>query len=114
MPVLFMYIIPSAKATDGTGWLVSSLVVLSLFSILVLMSPPQPVSIILELMPLPLRARTALLLAAGLNVVLSLAFEEWGTRVVALVFGWLLELRRGGKRRVREGKAYKAVEGGMR
>lgn len=40
-------------------------------------------------------------------------YEEWGTLVVAKGIGALARFRQG-RRRVREGKAYKAVEGGMR
>jgi len=86
---------------------------LSLFSILVLMSPPQPIVVVLELMPLPTSARRTLLLVAAINVVSSVVFEKWGSGVVARIVGRLSLLRKG-RRRVRDGKAYKAVEGGMR
>jgi cation-transporting ATPase 13A3/4/5 len=95
------------------GWLMFSIVTLTLFNLLVLLNPPQPVRRILELMILPFPARTSLLFAALLNVALSMAFEEWGTQIAAQAIGALERLRRG-RRRNREGKVYKAVEGGMR
>jgi cation-transporting ATPase 13A2 len=95
------------------GWLMFSIVTLTLFNLLVLVHPPQPVRKILELMVLPFSARMSLLFAVILNVALSMAFEEWGTQVVAQIIGALFGLRRD-RRRSREGKVYKAVEGGMR
>lgn len=95
------------------GWLVFSITTLTLFNLLVLLYPPQPLRLILELMVLPFSARLSLLFAAIANVVLSMAFEEWGTQAVAQVIGIVFQLQRG-RRRTREGKAYKAVEGGMR
>jgi cation-transporting ATPase 13A3/4/5 len=99
--------------TLDLGWLVFAIVTLTLFNLLVLINPPKPVRHILELKIVPFSARMSLLFAAIFNVALSLAFEEWGTQVVAQVIGVLFRLRRG-RRRIREGKAYKAVEGGMR
>lgn len=90
-----------------------SIVALTLFNVLVLLSSPKPIAYILELVPLPFSARITILLAAIINVALSMAFEQWGARAVAQVIGLLLNLRRG-RLRFREGKAYKAVEGGMR
>jgi len=90
-----------------------SLGVLSLFNIMVLLLPPQPISDILTLMPLPFRARTVLLLMAVINVAVSMTFEQWGTQLVAGVIGGGMRWWRG-RRRAREAKAYKAVEGGMR
>jgi len=95
------------------GWLMFSIVTLTLFNLLVLLCPPQPVRRILELMILPFSARTSLLFAVIFNIALSMAFEEWGTQVVAQAIGALFRLYRG-RRRFREGKVYKAVEGGMR
>ena len=89
-----------------------SMVCLCLFNLLVLLSPPAPVAQLLDLLSLPVGARATLLLAVAVNVGASLAFEHYGTQAVARVFGVLLELRR--RHRVRDGKIYKAVEGGMR
>jgi len=99
--------------TAESGWLMFSIVTLTLFNLLVLLHPPEPVRLILGLMILPFPARMSLLFAAMFNVALSMAFEEWGTQVVAQLIGTIQRLRRG-RRRTREGKAYKAVEGGMR
>lgn len=90
-----------------------SIVTLTLFNLLVLLHPPEPVRHILELMILPFPARKSLLFAVIFNVAASLVFEEWGTHVAAQAIGALQGLRHG-RRRIRQGKAYKAVEGGMR
>lgn len=87
--------------------------VLAALNILLLLTPPQTFLVILELMNLPFSARSTLLLAVAVNVLLSTIFEKWGTQVVAGALGLLFELRRS-RRRERDGKTYKAVEGGMR
>ncbi|KAH7915166.1 hypothetical protein BJ138DRAFT_1122835 [Hygrophoropsis aurantiaca] len=104
---------PYRKSMWTNGWLMLSIITLSLFSLLVLLWPPKPLGLILQLMPLPFSGRAWLVLFVGVNVVLSLAFEQWATQPISQVIGGLLNWRRG-KRRMREGKAYKAVEGGMR
>lgn len=90
-----------------------SLVGLTLFNMIVLLQPPQLFKVILDLMTLPFPARTTLLGVIAINVVASLSFERWGTQVVAALLGWLMALRQQ-RRRNRDGKAYKVVEGGMR
>ncbi|PCH43850.1 Ca-transporting ATPase [Wolfiporia cocos MD-104 SS10] len=85
---------------------------LSLFNIVVLLAPPRPLAAILELVPLPWSARKTLLLAVVINIALSMVYEQWGTQAVSRVIGSIMQLRHA--RRVKDGKAYKAVEGGMR
>ncbi|OCH89011.1 Ca-transporting ATPase [Obba rivulosa] len=89
-----------------------SLSCLSAFNLLVLLWPPRPVVSILELVPLPSSARVTLLFAIIANIFAAFAYEEWGTKLVSHVIGLFFQLRR--RRRVRDGKIYKAVEGGMR
>ncbi|OSC97098.1 Ca-transporting ATPase [Trametes coccinea BRFM310] len=117
----FQYILVAAVFSIGppyrkhmwtNGWFMVSMVCLSVFNLVVLLSPPGAIAKILELMALPLSARGTLLLAVVMNVLASMAFEQWGTQVVARVIGLFFELRR--HHRVRDGKLYKAVEGGMR
>ncbi|EGO26058.1 Ca-transporting ATPase [Serpula lacrymans var. lacrymans S7.9] len=103
---------PYRKSMWTNGWLMVSIVALSLFNLLVTLSPLKSLALLLELMPLPLSARMWLVVFAVVNVVLSLAFEQWATQAISKVIGALLNLRQE-KRRFREGKAYKAVEGGM-
>ena len=86
---------------------------LSGYNILVLMTPPHAVSEFLTLMPLPVSGRYVLLVAAILNVGISLAYEEWGTPAVSAVVGLMTRWWQRGKRRTRDGKMYKVVEGGM-
>ena len=87
--------------------------ILSSFNILVLTTLPQAVSTVLTLMPLPVAGRYVLVVAAIVNVAISMAFEEWGTPAVSIVIGLIKRWWQRGKRRTRDGKMYKVVEGGM-
>lgn len=89
-----------------------SIVSLSLFNVLVLLFPPDFLSSILELTDIPLSGRFTLLLAVVVNVGLSVAFERWGAPAVAAIVGYLTGMRK--RHRTRDGKTYKAIEGGMR
>lgn len=86
---------------------------LALFNTLVLLVPPAFIADILELEDLPFSGRTTLLFAVIVNVVLSMAFERWGAQAVSRTVGYFLDEFRG-KHRVKDGKTYKVVEGGMR
>ncbi|OJT09471.1 hypothetical protein TRAPUB_14051 [Trametes pubescens] len=103
---------PYRKQMWTNGWFMASMACLSVFNLVVLLAPPGWIADVLELMALPGLARATLLLAVVINVLASLAFEQWGTQAVAGVIGWIMELRR--HQRTRDGKLYKAVEGGMR
>lgn len=85
---------------------------LSLFNIFVLLAPPAFLSSILELVDLPEPGRLTLLAAVIINVTLSMVFERWGAPAVAELVGSVMKLRK--QHRVRDGKTYKAIEGGMR
>ncbi|KAF8893975.1 hypothetical protein BD779DRAFT_1504591 [Infundibulicybe gibba] len=100
---------PYRKPMWTNVWLMVSVGLLSLFNVMVLLAPPAMISDLLSLMPLPVGARVTLLVAAVLNVILSMAFEEWGAQSVATFVGEITRWRR----RALEGKVYKAVEGGM-
>lgn len=89
-----------------------SIIVLSLFNVLVLLAPPRPIASLLELVPLPFTARTSILAMVIVNIVLSMAFEQWATQAIARAVGYIMEFRH--NKRVKNGKMYKAVEGGMR
>lgn len=84
---------------------------LTLFNVIVLLSPPKAFMSILELMDLPFHARTTLLFAALVNAALSLSYEHWGAQAVAQVIGSISQIHR--RWRTKEGKTYKAIEGGM-
>ena len=86
---------------------------LSICNILVLITPPHAVSEILTLMVLPVAGRYVLLVAAIINVGISMAFEEWGTPAVSTVIELMTRWWQRGKRRTRDGKMYKVVEDGM-
>lgn len=89
-----------------------SLASLSAFNLVVLLVRPRLLASLLELVPLPFSARTTLLIAVVVNIVLSLAYEQWGTQLLARMIGFVMQLRQ--RRRISDGKMYKAVEGGMR
>ena len=116
----FQYILVAAVFSIGPPYrkpmwtnnlLMLSLIVLSSFNVLVLLAPPALFSAILELMPIPSSARFTLLGAVIINVALSLAFERWGAQGVANLVDMYLHTR---KRRIRDGKAYKAIDSGTR
>lgn len=88
-----------------------SLVVLTAFNALVLLAPPGAISMVLELMPIPAGARWVLLFAVAINVASSMAFERWGVQGVVEVLD--LISGHGGKlkKRMRDGKMYKVVDG---
>jgi cation-transporting ATPase 13A2 len=76
-----------------------------------LLAPPEMAMKVLELMWMPLGGRYTLLLAAAINVGLSLAFEEWGTQGVSFVIGWMMEWLQQRRWRTGQKAAYKLVEG---
>lgn len=93
----------------------ASMLGLVVINVWLLLNPSKPVASLLTLMELPTSARVTLLVAAGVNMVLSMGFERWGTVLTSEVLGrmgylWSLS---GGRWKVREGKAYKAVETGL-
>jgi len=91
-----------------------SMSLLSAFSVLVLLAPPKALAELLTLVPLPVAGRQTLLMAAVVNVGISMAFEAWGAQAVSKVMGDMMRWWHRGRRRTGEGKVYKAVEWGMR
>ena len=89
-----------------------SIVVLSIFSAVVLLAPPQPVALILDLMAIPASAKFTLLLVVIINVVTSSLLERWEL-IAKLVTAVYKRFRSKRPRRVRDGKLYKSVEGAM-
>jgi cation-transporting ATPase 13A2 len=89
-----------------------SMGLLTAINLLVLLSPPKPIALILELMTLPSSGRAMLLLVVIVNMSLSMTYERWGTGAITSVVGWLFRFRRD-RRRFRDGKAYKRVEVGV-
>lgn len=117
----FQYILVAAVFSIGApyrrsmwtnGLFMFSLASLSAFNLVVLLVRPRLLASLLELVPLPFSARTTLLIAVVVNIVLSLAYEQWGTQLLARMIGFVMQLRQ--RRRISDGKMYKAVEGGMR
>ncbi|TFK44814.1 Ca-transporting ATPase [Crucibulum laeve] len=105
---------PYRKSMWTNGWLMSCVGLLTAFNVLVLIAPPRIISELLTLMPLPMDGRTTILIAAVINVVVSMSFEQWGAQSVGVGIGAMMRWWNRGGKRVREGKTYKAVEGGMR
>lgn len=90
-----------------------SISAIALINIWLTLSPSSSLMTLLELMDIPTMARLILVGAVAINVILSVLFEKWGTTVAAGVIGIVIDCFRN-KRRVRDGKAYKLVENGMR
>lgn len=97
-----------AKRTDpsvNVGWLMSAILILSGFSTVLLLSPPQSMVVLLELMPLPSQAKWTLLGVVALNVLLCAGFERFASAKIARI------LRQARIRsRVKSGALYKAVD----
>ena len=91
-----------------SGWLMLSLIALSLFNVAVLLVPTKFMSAVLELMPLPLSARLTLLWAAVINVAVSVAFERWVAQLIADVVGMLVSEHEG-RRRIKDSRVYRAI-----
>lgn len=86
---------------------------LTTFNILILLAPPKIFASILQVMPIPFPARITILVAVVVNTALCSAFERWAP--LAKLAEWASSQARGRRKRVvRDGKLYKAVEGGMR
>ncbi|KAJ7072233.1 P-type ATPase [Mycena amicta] len=94
---------PYRKSMWTNGWLMGSLGALTVVNTVVLLSPPDSISDILTLMPLPIHGRSVLLFGAVGNAVLSMVFEQWGSGVLAVVAG---RVNRWGRGR----KGYKLLE----
>ncbi|KAJ7346731.1 hypothetical protein DFH08DRAFT_869152 [Mycena albidolilacea] len=104
---------PYRKSMWTNGWLMASVGLLTALNTFVLLAPPDAVSDLLTLMPLPTGGRSVLLLGAVLNAVLCLSFEKWGAGTAAEVVGRVGKISHRWRGRRRDGKMYKAVEDGM-
>ncbi|KAJ6499197.1 hypothetical protein C8R45DRAFT_981502 [Mycena sanguinolenta] len=104
---------PYRKSMWTNGWLMASVGLLTALNTLVLLAPPKPVSDLLTLMPLPTQGRIVLLCGAVVNAVLCMGFEQWGAGTLVVVVGWIGKLSWRWRGRRKDGKIYKAVEGGM-
>ncbi|KAK7005604.1 cation-transporting ATPase [Favolaschia claudopus] len=105
---------PYRKSMWTNGWLMGSLLLLTALNTLVLLAPPEVVSDLLTLMPLPNHGRSVLLFGAVVNAVLCMCFEQWGAGTVAVIAGRIGKVMHGWRGRRWDGKkVYKAVEGGM-
>ncbi|KAF7797894.1 hypothetical protein EIP86_009100 [Pleurotus ostreatoroseus] len=116
----FQYILVAAVFSIGPPYrkpmwtnalLMISIISLAAFNIIVLLAPSGFINSILELMVLPAAGRVTLLFMVVVNVVLSMVFEKWGAPAASEFVGYILDLRR---RRIRDGKTYKAIENGIR
>lgn len=90
-----------------------SMSIIAFINVWLLLAPPIPLISLLELMRIPISARFTLLLAILLNILLSVIFEHWAADVIAESIGLVTRFVRS-RRRIRDGKMYKAVENGMR
>lgn len=97
-----------------SGLFITSVAVLTVFSGMVLISPPSLIAIILDIKTIPPEGRLTLLIGVVLNVIVSFVFE----RYLQAAFGELLSVI--GKlryllqsRKQGSGKAYKNIETGL-
>lgn len=105
-------IVPTSHSLSFAGVLMFSIITLTMFSVLVLIAPPEPFARLLDIITIPIMARFTLLLAAAVNALLCDALERWS--LLALVVSHISSYVGGRKKRsVRDGKLYSAVEGGM-
>ena len=86
--------------------------VIGLINVWLILKPPRFFTLLLELMEIPTSARFTFLLAVVVNVAISMAYESWGITIIASLMGYILESLRN-RKRIRDGKAYKAIENGM-
>ncbi|KAG8788562.1 hypothetical protein FRC15_003443 [Serendipita sp. 397] len=113
----FQYILVAAVFSIGppfrrpiwtNGWLVGCLIVLSLFSTWVLLAPTTIMTLLLDLVTLPLwPARFILAAAVLVNVAASFTYERWLHEPIAAGIKTLWGVS--GRRRRREGRIYEAV-----
>lgn len=87
--------------------------VIGLINVWLILRPAHFFIVLLELMEIPVSARFTLLFAVIINVAVSMAYEKWGITIIASLIGFLMESLRS-RKRIRDGKAYKAIENGMR
>ncbi|KAF8326561.1 uncharacterized protein EI90DRAFT_3069674 [Cantharellus anzutake] len=116
----FQYILVAAVFSIGPPYrlpmqtnalLMISIALLTAFSTLILLAPPKFFASVLEIMLIPLPARIAILIAVVTNTGLCSAFESWAP--LAKLVAWASsQTRNRRKRAIRDGKLYKAVEGG--
>ncbi|EAU91429.2 P-type ATPase [Coprinopsis cinerea okayama7 len=104
---------PYRKPMYTNGWLMFSMGLLLAVNIWLLLSPSKMIVKLLTLMALPMSGRFTLIMVAAANVALSMAFEKWGTEITSHLIGGIQRWLNRDRWKVREGKAYKAVEGGM-
>ena len=105
-------IVPISHSPSFTGVLMFSIITLTIFSVLVLIAPPEPLARLLDIMTIPIMARFTILLAAAVNALFCGALEHWS--LLALVVSYISNYVGGRRKRsVRDGKLYSAVEGGM-
>ncbi|PPQ70563.1 hypothetical protein CVT24_000052 [Panaeolus cyanescens] len=98
---------PYRKPMWTNGWLMISMCLLSAFNVLVLYAPPAVVSGLLTLMEIPISGKWTLLIGAGINVCVSILYEEYGTVWVSGVISWIEEV---GWQKREGGKVYKRME----
>ncbi|KAL5485211.1 hypothetical protein ACEPAI_7853 [Sanghuangporus weigelae] len=104
---------PYRKSMYTNGWFMIAMTAIALINVWLILYPPRALLMLLELMILPLSARFVLIAAVVINVILSVTFEKLGTAAVSGLIGFAMEHLRS-RRRIRDGKTYKAVEHGMR
>ncbi len=90
-----------------------ALSIIGLLNVWMMLFPPKPLAILLELMAIPFVARATLAFVVVINIVFSTVYERWGSAIVADVVGLISEVVRANVRS-RGGNAYKPVDAGPR
>jgi len=104
---------PYRKSMWSNGFFMLALSVIGLLNVWMMLFPPKPLAILLELMAIPFVARATLAFVVVINIVFSTVYERWGSAIVADVVGLISEVVRANVRS-RGGNAYKPVDAGPR
>ncbi|KLO18416.1 Ca-transporting ATPase [Schizopora paradoxa] len=105
---------PYRKSMWSNGLFMLAMSVIGLLNVWMLLFPPKPLAILLELMAIPFVARVTLAFVVLINIVLSTLYERWGSAVVADVVGFFSECFRANIRNRGGGVAYKPLDVGPR
>lgn len=104
---------PYRKSMWSNGLFMLAMSAIGLLNVWMMMFPPKPLAILLELMTIPFVARVTLAFVVVINIAFSTLYERWGSAVVAEVVGLVSEFFQS-KIRNRGGNAYKPLDAGPR
>ena len=85
-------------------------VILGAFSTYILLTPAQPIRLILEIMELTTKFKVELLIIALINIIACFAFDRFGERPVNRTMNQLRRMMRR-RRKTRHENQYRAIDG---